>query len=141
MSIPVSALYPSIGRRAKLSGDVDVSGIDKAIGLDTSGFALFCGDDTGAVHRWEVSGQSLQAVGLFPIGPQLRSDSFVERRLPKRESARHRSVMLLVLSCKSPCYWRGCLCMLLFGCLRAGAHDGAGIPPNVPTVQFVPGAH
>ena len=81
--VPVQRVYPSTGMRPQESGDV-TSTVDPQIGLETDGFAIFAGDDTGTVHRWEITKASLLACGLTPIGPQLRSDSFVERRLPKR---------------------------------------------------------
>jgi hypothetical protein len=77
-------MHPSIASRPKPSGPVEDRMVDVSLGLSAEGFVIFGGDDVGSVQRWEVSGTSLRAAGLKPIGPRLKPDSFVERRLPRR---------------------------------------------------------
>lgn len=76
-------LYPSVASRETPNSPVDAN-VDETIGLSDKGFVIFGGDDTGSVMRWEVSAASLKGTGMRAVGPQLRPDSFVERRLPRR---------------------------------------------------------
>ncbi len=51
---------------------------------EQDGVVVFGGDESGAVHRWEISGSALEAAGLTVVEKQLRDTAFLERRLPKR---------------------------------------------------------
>ena len=78
MAVVDTANHPMLSLRCtRQKRRFSVLGCNRAVGR---GFVLFTGDDTGVIHRWELSRAFLERLGAHET-PRVRRSATVERRM------------------------------------------------------------